>query len=187
MRFFAPVVGFPWWTTPPARANDDTASQASPGSKRYILNLAMSSKDPNAWGADAHRFKVRSLSDYHAKFMGFADNAVDNSVAGGAMNRKCPGKDLGIKMGKAWFSVFNQGSWCTTDESGYAEATPFGDEFTLIKPTCSGSCKRGKPNGASCSMQITGESECCDGSCNMQWGWHNCGWRGCDSKGWSRC
>ena len=186
MRFFAPVVGFPWWTTPPARASDDTASQTE-GGVRHILNLAMSSKDPNAWGPDAHRFKVRTVAKYHSTFMGFADNAYDNSVANGAMNRACPGKLLGIAMGQAWFDVFDQDAWCTNDETNYKEATPFVDEFTLIKPTCPGQCKRGIANGQSCSPNMFGESACCDGSCNMQWGWHNCGWRGCDQKGWYKC
>ena len=185
IRFFAPVVGFPWWTTRPARATNDTASQTA-GGHRKILNLAMSSKDPNAWGSDAHKFRVRSLSEYHNNYLGFADLAYDNNVADGAMNRVCPGKTLALQMGKAWFTAWNQGAWCTSDRPEYAEATPFAKtEFTLRKKskTCGNCVLNGKSGGSSCSN----DSECCSGSCNYRNPLHNCGWRGCDTRSVKGC
>ena len=35
MRFFAPVVGLPWWTKKPARATDDTANQMEGGERHF--------------------------------------------------------------------------------------------------------------------------------------------------------
>jgi len=163
IRFFPPVVGFPWWTTPPARASDDTASQAE-GGVRKILNVALANKDPNAWGADAHRFRVRDHTDYATKFVGFADYAFDNSVAGGKMNRNCPAKDLALQMGKAFFTEWDQNGWCTRDSPAYEEATPFVDAFGLY---------RGKQENQECSPNWNpfGASECCRGSCSAEWSW----------------
>lgn len=46
LRFFPPVVGFPWWEKPPPRAFDDDASQYGDG-KRKLVNLAGVQRDPN--------------------------------------------------------------------------------------------------------------------------------------------
>lgn len=164
IRFFAPVVGFPWWTTPPERATDDTKSQAK-GGVRKILNVALANKDPNAWGEDAHQFRVRSHAAYANNFVGFADYAYDNSVADGKMNRNCPAKQLALQMGKAFFTEWDQEGWCTRDSSAYEEATPFVDAFTLF---------RGRATGHSCSPRPMPwqTSECCIGSCSWEWsGW----------------
>jgi hypothetical protein len=164
IRFFPPVVGFPWWTTPPERASDDTKSQTA-GGVRKILNLALANKDPNAWGSDAHQFRVRKHSDYAQNFVGFADYAYDNSVAEGKMNRHCPAKQLALQMGKAFFTEWDQEGWCTRDASDYQEATPFVDPFKLY---------RGRRNGHSCSPNLNpfGTSECCVGGCYWEWsGW----------------
>jgi len=175
LRFFAPVVGFPWWTTPPAVATDDTKGQFSEGSKRKVLNLAMAQKDPNAWGADSHKFRVRTLQEYKDKFVGFANQAVDSTVANGAMNRACPAIDLAMQMGKAWFSAHDQDGWCTQDTPTYKEATPFVDAFTLFK---------GKKPGASCTPQVNpwSDSECCSGSCSwVRSSWWRGSWK-CSSS-----
>jgi hypothetical protein len=164
IRFFPPVVGFPWWTTPPERASDDTKSQAA-GGVRKVLNLALANKDPNAWGADAHQFRVRRHADYANNFVGFADHAYDYSVAEGKMNRNCPAKQLALQMGKAFFTEWEQEGWCTRDSTGYQEATPFVDAFTLF---------RGRRTGHSCSPNPNpwGTSECCVGHCGWEWsGW----------------
>jgi hypothetical protein len=164
IRFFPPVVGFPWWTTPPERASDDTKSQAK-GGVRKILNLALANKDPNAWGGDAHQFRVRSHTAYAKNFVGFADYAYDQSVADGKMNRNCPAKQLALQMGKAFFTEWDQEGWCTRDNSKYQEATPFVDPFTLF---------RGRRTGHSCSPRPMPwqTSECCVGSCSWEWsGW----------------
>lgn len=164
IRFFPPVVGFPWWTTPPERANDDTRSQTT-GGVRKVLNLALANKDPNAWGGNAHQFHVREAHEYSSKFVGFADDAWDNQVAGGKMNRNCPAKTLALQMGKAFFNEWDQAGWCTSDSPAYTEATPFIDVFTL---------RRGKRAGQSCSPRMFWQtSECCTGSCGWSWsrGW----------------
>lgn len=130
MRIFAPVVGFPWWTTFPKRADDESALQTE-GGVRKVLNLALANLDPNAWGQDAHKFQPKTMDEYHEKFVGFADFAVNNSVAEGKMNRKCPGKNLALTMGKIWLEEFEQDRWCTTDDSKYIKTTPFVEDFTL--------------------------------------------------------
>lgn len=134
MRFFAPVVGFPWWTQKPDRATDDKADQYDNG-VRKVLNLALANKDPNAWGKDCHKFRVKTLSDYRKLFLGFADFAYDDTVADGNMDRKCPGKTLAFAMGRAWFEQWNQKAWCydSDQKSQYKEATPFVDDFVLRK------------------------------------------------------
>lgn len=165
LRFFPPVVGFPWWTTPPERKYDDTKPQSA-GGIRKVLNLALANKDPNAWGADAHQFRVRDWSAYASNFVGFADYASDSTVAGGKMNRNCPAKTLALQIGKAFFNEWERDNWCTSDSPGYKEATPFVDAFSL---------RRGKRTGQSCSPQWFSQSECCAGSC----GWHgfSSGWK----------
>lgn len=164
IRFFAPVVGLPWWTTPPARAEDDAASQyntaAGVAGVRTILNLALANKDPNVWGEDGHLFRVRPHAEYASHFVGFADFALDDDVAGGKMNRACPAKSLALAMGKAFFTAWEQEEWCTKDSPGYTEATPFVDPFTLV---------RGVVEGRRCSPRWPWEeSECCRGTCRPE-------------------
>merc|ERR1711908_4197 len=53
VRRYPAVVGFPFW---------------SPDQKkRYVLNLAMALRDPDAWD-EPLEFKLRPLSEYHKKF-----------------------------------------------------------------------------------------------------------------------
>eukprot|EP01063_Lacrimia_lanifica_P037456 TRINITY_DN76_c0_g1_i3.p1 TRINITY_DN76_c0_g1~~TRINITY_DN76_c0_g1_i3.p1 ORF type:complete len:1515 (+),score=784.46 TRINITY_DN76_c0_g1_i3:58-4602(+) len=137
MRFFAPVVGLPWWEVAPERATDPAGSQYAGGS-RYVLNLALANKDPNAWGADAHQFRVRPLEQYHEYFIGFADFAENATYPTQA--RSCPGKTLALAMGEAWFGVLDQEVWGSKNgaekvQSGYKEQTPFVDEFDLHRRT----------------------------------------------------
>jgi len=130
-----------------------------------VLNLALANKDPNAWGADAHQFRVRNAHQYAQAFVGFADFASDATVAEGKMNRNCPAKTLALQMGKAFFNEWEQGEWCTRDSPSYTEATPFVDNFVL---------RRGKQTGQSCSWRwFWQDSDCCVGSCGWRWssGW----------------
>eukprot|EP01061_Rhynchopus_euleeides_P024820 TRINITY_DN399_c1_g1_i13.p1 TRINITY_DN399_c1_g1~~TRINITY_DN399_c1_g1_i13.p1 ORF type:complete len:524 (+),score=214.72 TRINITY_DN399_c1_g1_i13:233-1573(+) len=132
LRFFAPVVGVPFWEPAPARATDDTANQFE-GGKRIVMNVALANQDPNVYGADAHKFRVRAMSEYHSKFIGFADFAVDASVADGTMNRVCPGKALALQLGKAWLQQWDQDAWAVEGEekSNYKMVAPLVDSFVL--------------------------------------------------------
>ena len=49
-------------------------------SKRTVLNLAMALRDPDAWGGeDAMKFKIRPLSEYHAKARSFVMDVFRSS------------------------------------------------------------------------------------------------------------
>eukprot|EP00588_Corethron_pennatum_P035881 CAMPEP_0194341486 /NCGR_PEP_ID=MMETSP0171-20130528/89913_1 /TAXON_ID=218684 /ORGANISM="Corethron pennatum, Strain L29A3" /LENGTH=553 /DNA_ID=CAMNT_0039106861 /DNA_START=28 /DNA_END=1690 /DNA_ORIENTATION=- len=142
-----------------ARATDDFASQYA-GGVRKVLNLALANQDPNAWGRDAHQFRPKNMTQYHKEFVGFADFAVDDAVAGGAMNRKCPGKNLALVMGRVWFEEWDQGRWCTRDDSKFIGSTPFHEEFTLRSNL--------KRSGSACTRRWFWQSEseeCCSGQC----------------------
>eukprot|EP01063_Lacrimia_lanifica_P037462 TRINITY_DN76_c0_g1_i9.p2 TRINITY_DN76_c0_g1~~TRINITY_DN76_c0_g1_i9.p2 ORF type:complete len:948 (+),score=484.43 TRINITY_DN76_c0_g1_i9:58-2901(+) len=136
MRFFAPVVGLPWWEQAPARKFDEAASQYDGGVRR-VLNMALANKDPNVWGGDAHKFRVRPEAEYHEYFVGFAEHAVDADYP--MQSRKCPGKTLAVAMGAAWFGELEQMAWVPADggkkaASKYEEKVPFVEEFTLTRP-----------------------------------------------------
>ena len=134
MRFFAPVVGFPWWDPAPERATDDFGSQFD-GGHRTVLNLAFANRDPNVWGGDAHKFRVRPAAEYYEHFIGFAETAVDETVANGTMNRACPGKTTAIALGQAFLQNFNQSEWANTGDSKseFTLVVPFIDSFILAK------------------------------------------------------
>ena len=134
MRFFAPVVGFPWWDPAPERATDDFGSQFD-GGHRTVLNLAFANRDPNVWGGDAHKFRVRPAAEYYEHFIGFAETAVDETVANGTMNRACPGKTTAIALGQAFLQNFNQSEWANTGNSSseFTLVVPFIDNFILAK------------------------------------------------------
>lgn len=190
MRFFAPVVGLPQWTKFPARAFDDSASQVA-GGTRKILNLALANKDPNAWGSDAHQFRVRTMSEYHELFVGFADFAKNDNVAGGKMNRVCPGKGLAVAIGETFFTVFKKSQWHTRDVSEYAEATPFMDEFVLYPKsnvcpyTCSAldaKCHAQELHCKLCDIECAQKMTCnqrCSEDCSYSCRWWDagCHWR----------
>merc|ERR1711972_920153 len=100
VRFFAPVVGFPHWTTRPTCAGgsaEDTAAlnksdgktKTCPflkdgstdgkdvneymGGVREVPNMALAMRDPAKWGNDASDFRIRSISEYGQNSVGFAE------------------------------------------------------------------------------------------------------------------
>mmetsp|Transcript_28015 Transcript_28015/g.63664 ORF Transcript_28015/g.63664 Transcript_28015/m.63664 type:complete len:880 (-) Transcript_28015:58-2697(-) len=198
VRYFPPSIGFPHWERRPTCANlteeatgalqqPDGKSQACPlgsidewtgfptvnqaeGGERVVPNIGLAQSDPAKWGPDAHDFKLRSLDEYTRKSLGFAEGAVDFDVAGGAMNRNCPGKDLALLIGTTFFKMFDASEWAvprTTIEFG--DGPVFVTDFILsskrmvqdcrevcpfcgVRYACVGNavaCQTGK---ASCSM-----------------------------------
>lgn len=130
-RYFAPVVGFPHWTTRPTCAGStaeetaklnasDGKTQACnwmrgddlndvnqyQGGVRVVPNLALAQLDPAKWGDDAGTFRLRPLKDYRDNSVGFAEPAVNDNIANGAMNRICPGKSLALMIGSEFWKVF---------------------------------------------------------------------------------
>eukprot|EP01061_Rhynchopus_euleeides_P046541 TRINITY_DN8885_c0_g1_i1.p1 TRINITY_DN8885_c0_g1~~TRINITY_DN8885_c0_g1_i1.p1 ORF type:complete len:515 (+),score=222.70 TRINITY_DN8885_c0_g1_i1:87-1631(+) len=131
MRFFAPVLGFPWWEKFPERTTDEYGSQFA-GGQRVLLNIALADRDPNVWGKDAHKFRVRPMKEYHDKFIGFAETAIDNSVGGGKYNKACPAKTTALHMGKAFLKNFDQDEWeLVGKQSEFFLMAPMVDEFVL--------------------------------------------------------
>ena len=128
LRFFTPVAAFQYSESPDA---GDAATQGP----LLSLNMAGANKDPNAWGADAHRFRVRAMSDYHTMFTGFADFARDGSVEGGNLNRVCPGKSLALRVGKMFFKHFTYGKWVrdTSTDPRYVDRLPYVEGSFLLR------------------------------------------------------
>lgn len=159
IRYFPPVVGFPHWSTRPTCAGsnaEDTASlnksdgKSEPcklgapsfftgyptvnqylGGVRDVPNLALAMWDPKKWGDNSNQFVLRSKKEYDKNSVGFAEMAVDNHVAGGRMNRICPGRSLALMIGSTFFEEFNRTAWATDDSIGWKGATPFVGSFTL--------------------------------------------------------
>jgi len=159
IRYFPPVVGFPHWSTRPTCAGssaEDTAKLNKPNGKtqacalgeasfftgyptvnqyvggvRAVPNLAIAMWDPRKWGDDSNEFVLRPLAEYDKYSVGFAEMAVNNSVAEGRMNRDCPGKSLALMIGTMFFEEFDQSLWKTTDSISWKSTTPFVGTFTL--------------------------------------------------------
>jgi len=171
-------VGFPWWTTFPERATSKTGNQYESG-ERKVLNLALAQKDPNVWGADAAKFRLRPFKSYHDHFVGFADFAYDDGVAQGKMNRNCPAKTLAIAMGTAWLEAWHQEEWCTDDKPSWEDITPFVGDFVLRQ--CGATCGGGNNWWApwACEMPLgLGDGDCdSDTDCigRLKCGSNNCG------------
>ena len=115
IRFFVPVVGFPWY-------------ESKNQKQRTVLSLHSASRDPRVWGEDASEFKLRSMADYHKKMVNWAE---------GAGTRMCPAKELSYQMGSIFISEFAkvQHEWSISKaerkDIRIARCTPFVDEFVL--------------------------------------------------------
>ncbi|KAG8468049.1 hypothetical protein KFE25_007101 [Diacronema lutheri] len=72
-------------------------SERKAGGVTTVLNVGMAQRDPRVWGADADEFKLRSLSEYHAKSVGFAEPAVAPHLRS-PNSRSCPARDLALGM-----------------------------------------------------------------------------------------
>jgi len=161
IRFFPPVVGFPHWKKRPTCAGstaNETAALMKPNGKseacklgtadmstgypkvnqylggmREVPNLALAMWDPRKWGIDSDQFKLRSLQEYEKNSVAFAEMAVNDGVAGGGMNRACPGRKLALLIGTVFFEEFNATQWQTGDAVKFSATTPFVGKFSLQK------------------------------------------------------
>lgn len=140
MRWFAPVVGFPYWSTKPSPATTEFNCEGKPcqnqyqGGVRHVMNLALANRDLRRWGRDAEEFKIRPHGEYVRNFIGFAEMAERNDVDNGRMNRNCPAKSLAIAIGKTFFKKFEQENWQLSpaaDAISFSGSTPFVSEFIL--------------------------------------------------------
>jgi len=95
------------------------------GGVRHVPNLALAMQDPAKWGSNAADFVIRPLEEYANNSVGFAEMAVNNDVAGGTMNRVCPGKDLALLIGSTFFTMFDKSKWQTLDSIAFKGVTPF--------------------------------------------------------------
>lgn len=163
IRIFPPVVVFPYWNPRPQCAGLSVAEttalnapngETSPcplgrphkhtgfpvvnqykGGMRWLPNIAIAQLDPDKWGEDASMFKLRPLEHYHKYSLGFAEAAVDESVAGGRMNRDCPGKALALLMGKTFLERFMPGEWLVDPSKPIKIKTggPYVEDFTMFR------------------------------------------------------
>mmetsp|Transcript_34551 Transcript_34551/g.99159 ORF Transcript_34551/g.99159 Transcript_34551/m.99159 type:complete len:646 (+) Transcript_34551:65-2002(+) len=169
IRYFPPVVGFPHWETRPTcpgstaketsqlNGTDGSTEACKPGKRshltgypevnqyqggvRVVPNLALAQRDPAKWGADADQFVIRPLWEYN-KSLGFAEKAVDDSVAGGKMNRDCPGKALALMIGTSFFAQFKKDDWAKPFEDiKFGNGPLFVSSFTLNSKKMIDSCE----------------------------------------------
>jgi len=101
-----------------------------------VLNLALAQRDSRRWGDDASEFKIRSLSEYIKKSVGFAEMARDDKVAEGRVNQHCPGKDLALMIGEAFFKAFNKTDWKVEGEPTaieFAAGPSYFSAFELVR------------------------------------------------------
>jgi len=87
MRRFPMVSGFSWIE----RSFGNTPAQHN------FVNLHMALHDPRVWGADAGKFRLRPLSEYHKLGIGFAEPAVYPHNRS-SNSRACPAKDLAFAL-----------------------------------------------------------------------------------------
>jgi hypothetical protein len=187
MRMFAPVVGFPFWTTAPTPATTRFDCNGSPcanqyaGGSRTVLNLALAQRDHARWGGDAEKFTLKSMAEYHSNNVGFAEMAEDNTVAGGAMNRNCPAKELAVYIGTQFFKKFDRAGWKLSPAQSaiqFGGSTPFVDEFVLYPAStqCAFAC-------ATFDFGCRAQEACCQCAsyepcdCDCRWWQAKCNWK----------
>lgn len=158
IRYFPPVVGFPFYTQRPtcvgmtwSETNDlgwrpcpvgatNAMGRASvnvlAGSSQTAYILALGQKDPAVWGEDASKFRLRKLSEYKAHSVGFAEQATDASYLAGTADRVCPGKDAALLIGYEVFRRFDPDTW-DSSSARFQGVTPFvvaGSFSALTRP-----------------------------------------------------
>lgn len=161
IRIFPPVVVFQYWNPRPTCAGlsaEETAmlnkpngeTEACPlgkpdastgypkvnqyeGGMRGLPNVAIAQLDPDIWGEDAYKFRLRPLELYDNYSLGFAETAVDPDVADGKMDRKCPGKQLALLMGSTFLKMFNPDQWFVDPKEDIVIKTggPYVKEFNI--------------------------------------------------------
>lgn len=190
VRFFSAVVGFPHWETRPpcaiGSAGHFTESQmqalnhSNGGTEpcpmpvpfqdggrinqyaeghRVIANLAVAQRDPRVWGPDANEFRIRDFGDY-INSVGFAEPAENHDIADGGMNRVCPGKDLAMMIGTAFFHAFNKDEWYTDDEITFGPGPKYLDGFTLKPSGLPCACRGGMGYATECTGHGSDEHWC---------------------------
>lgn len=94
--------------------------------------MLSSQHDEAAWGPGASQFTMRNMSEYVEKFVGFAEFASDPSVASGRNDRNCPGKDMAMMVGAAFFRAFDTTKWRPDDaninidpDAPFVQISPF--------------------------------------------------------------
>jgi hypothetical protein len=130
VRRYPAVVGFPSWS--PDQKN------------RYVLNLAMALRDPDAWD-EPLEFKLRPLSEYHKEFgpgtkigVAWAQQAVGKDGLT-PDSRGCPGQELSVVIITEFLKMLMpmQQEWVVTDqpEGGIKinEGPCGADEFALTR------------------------------------------------------
>lgn len=87
IRYFPPVSGFVY----------RNRSFGNGPSNSVYLCLHTAQCDKKAWGEDAHEFKLRHMTEYDYKMVGWADQAIGHGEYKNN-SRACPGKDLSLVM-----------------------------------------------------------------------------------------
>jgi len=185
VRYFAPVVGFPHWETRPTCAGSTEAAtrglnapegktKACPlgavessgypkvnqymGGTRVVPNMALAQRDLRVWGSNGNDFVIR---DDYSKSVGFAEMAVDNTVAGGRMNRICPGKTLALTIGASFFKAFDKSSWepCRIPIT-FGSGPTYVSGFTLSSKSMVSDCKEVCPSCGLSASCFVAKSQC---------------------------
>jgi len=161
LRFFPPVYGVPYWTSRPScyamthentvylnnsdgmtipcpEPYEESATGAPPsnqwlGGRREVLDVGRAQRDKSRWGADADRFVVRPLETYNNNSVGFAEMAVDKTVAQGKNDRSCPARELAIAIGAIFFEEFVKDRWEVENADTDIKMDPF-RAFEQIEP-----------------------------------------------------
>lgn len=171
IRIFPPVVVFPYWSPRPtcvgltpaqtaALAAPHGATRACPlgpldartgfpqvnqyaDGVRMLPNIAMAMRDPTVWGDDAHVFRPREVALYANASVSFAEPAVDENVAGGGMNRACPGRSMALVMGTTFLRLFEKDSWFVDPKKSIRIKTggPYVQDFTLYAKSSTHGCR----------------------------------------------
>jgi len=129
VRRFPPVSGFPSWD----RATNN----------HVMIDLLMANLDQreDGWGPTARDFKLRSLSEYHQKHVGWADQAIVNGDNGHAFSRVCPAKDLSVVMVTEFLRSFlrhgGQRCWHTTQAPSSISINGYGADVVQLSYACS--------------------------------------------------
>lgn len=131
IRRFPPVSGFPSW--------DRQTNQ------HVVIDLFMANLDTrdDGWGSDAREFRLRSLSEYHQKHVGWADQAIVNGENGHAFSRVCPAKDLSIVMVVEFLRAFlrhgGQQCWLTAQAPSDVTIDSYSATTVSLTHACSAS------------------------------------------------
>lgn len=120
VRYYPAVVGFPWYDGPDMN-------------NRTCVSLASALRDPDVWGEDSNKFKLRDLAEQHRLSVAWADAADDPALP--KFKRICPAKDLSLCMATEFLNEWakRQNLWEISDEARekikITPTTPFVNSF----------------------------------------------------------